>query len=103
MKIELLVEQEISVSPLCGFCSQKGHEFVLFNLGQVGKAPDCVRVSVGDRNNRADFEHKMQLEKFGAAIDMVCFTGEDAASSVHAFREFGVRANINDLCVWLLL
>lgn len=43
----------------------------------------------GDRNNREDFERKMQAEKCDAAIDMIFFDAEDAASSVRAFRGVG--------------
>jgi len=68
---------------------EKGHEVVCFNRGQTVKPPEGVRVIVGDRWSRDDFEHKMQAEKFDAAIDMICFTAEDAESSVRAFRGVG--------------
>ena len=68
---------------------EQGHEVVCFNRGQTKKPPEGVRVIQGDRQNREEFEQKMQAEKFDAAIDMICFTAEDAASSVRAFRGVG--------------
>lgn len=68
---------------------EKGHEVVCFNRGQTAKVPDGVRVIVEDRKNRADFERRIQAEKFDAAIDMICFNAEDAASSIRAFRGVG--------------
>ena len=80
--------------PIVKLLLEQGHEVVVFNRGKRAEVPDGVRVIVGDRHNRADFEQKMQAEKFDAAIDMICFTAEDAASSVRAFRGVGwfVRA-----------
>ena len=68
---------------------ENGHEVVAFNRGQRTKSLEGVRVIQGDRNNREDFERKMQAEKFDAAIDMICFNAEDAASSIRAFRGVG--------------
>jgi nucleoside-diphosphate-sugar epimerase len=75
--------------PIVRLLLEKGHEVVLFNRGKGTKSPDGVRVIQGDRNNHVDFEQKMQAEKFDAAIDMICFTAEDASSSVRAFRGVG--------------
>ncbi|MHB9023337.1 MAG: NAD-dependent epimerase/dehydratase family protein [Armatimonadota bacterium] len=66
-----------------------GHEVTCFNRGQSGEAPEGARVIQGDRGQRAEFEGAMQRERFDAAIDMICFTADDAASSIRAFR--GVR------------
>jgi len=79
---------------------EKGHEVVLFNRGQNRKAPAGVRVIVGDRHNREDFEHKMQAEKFDAAIDMICFNAEEAASSVRAFRGVGWFVQTSTTCTY---
>jgi nucleoside-diphosphate-sugar epimerase len=75
--------------PIVRLLLEKGHEVVVFNRGQTSKVPDGIRVIVGDRKNREDFEQKMQAEKFDAAIDMICFNAEDAASSIRAFRGVG--------------
>lgn len=62
------------------------HEVVCFNRGQSGPVPVGVRVVTGDRANQAAFEEAMQREKFDAAIDMICFNADQAASSLRAFR-----------------
>ena len=79
---------------------EKGHDVVLFNRGQTAKAPEGVRVIIGNRNNREDFESKMQAEKFDAAIDMICFDAEDAASSVRAFRGVGWFVQTSTTCTY---
>jgi nucleoside-diphosphate-sugar epimerase len=79
---------------------EKGHEVVCFNRGQAMKAPEGVRVIQGDRSSREDFEHKMQAEKFEAAIDMICFNAEDAASSVRAFRGVGWFVQTSTTCTY---
>ena len=74
MKIEeLLVEQEISVNPLFGFCSNRDMKLCASIVGKEAKCLMACASIAGDRNNREDFEHKMQAEKFDAAIDMICF------------------------------
>ncbi len=71
------------VKALLGF----GHEVTIFNRGvTLGPVPEGVRVLHGDRKDRAAFEGAMQAERFDAAIDMICYTAEDAASDVRAFR-----------------
>ena len=79
---------------------EQGHEVVCFNRGQTIQSPGGVRVIQGDRNNREDFEHKMQAEKFDAAIDMICFNAEDAASSVRAFRGVGWFVQTSTVCTY---
>ncbi|MBT7097720.1 NAD-dependent epimerase/dehydratase family protein, partial [Candidatus Poribacteria bacterium] len=64
-----------------------GHEVTCYNRGRSGSPPDGVRVIQGDRQDRDAFETAMQAESFDAAIDMICFNAEDAASSVRAFRD----------------
>ena len=64
----------------------QGHNVTCFNRGQRGSVPERVRLIVGDRQDRANFEKKIQLEKFDAAIDMICFTPEDAQSDIRAFQ-----------------
>lgn len=78
----------------------QGHEVVCFNRGQSAKAPEGVRVIQGDRKNREDFERKMQAEKFDAAIDMIGFDAEDAASSIRAFRGVGWFVQTSTACTY---
>jgi len=86
--------------PIVNLLLEKEHEVTLFNRGQTAKAPDGVRVIHGDRHNREDFEKKMQAEKFDAAIDMICFDAEDAASSVRAFRGVGWFVQTSTTCTY---
>ena len=62
------------------------HDVTCFNRGERGTLPERVRHIQGDRNDREAFEQAMRKERFDAAIDMICFNAEDAASSVRAFR-----------------
>ncbi|HET9908410.1 MAG TPA: NAD-dependent epimerase/dehydratase family protein [Anaerolineales bacterium] len=79
---------------------QHGHEVVCFNRGQKTNARSDVRLIQGDRHNREDFEQTMQAEKFDAAIDMICFNAEDAASSVRAFRGVGWFVQTSTTCTY---
>lgn len=79
---------------------EKGHEVVCFNRRQTTTAPDGVRVVQGDRRDRANFEQKMQAEKFDAAIDMICFNAEDAESSIRAFRGVGWFVQTSTTCTY---
>ncbi len=63
-----------------------GHEVTCFIRGKSRTIPNGARLLQGDRMDRAAFEKKIQAERFDAAIDMICFTREDAESSVRAFR-----------------
>ncbi|MGE5375768.1 MAG: NAD-dependent epimerase/dehydratase family protein [Bacteroidota bacterium] len=79
---------------------EQGHEVVCFHRGQTAAAPEGVRVILGDRYNRENFEQKIQAEKFDAAIDMICFTAEDAASSIRAFRGVGWFVQTSTTCTY---
>lgn len=79
---------------------QQGHDVTVFNRGQSGEVPAGVRVICGDRQDRAAFEQTMQAEKFDAAIDMICFTAEDAASSVRAFRGVRQLVHTSTVCTY---
>lgn len=79
---------------------EKGHEVVCFNRGESAQVPNGARLIQGDRNNRAEFESLMQAEKFDAAIDMICFNAEDAASSVRAFRGVGWFVQTSTVCTY---
>ena len=67
---------------------EKGHDVTLFNRG-LRTAPGNVRVIQGDRRDRETFVKTMRREKFDAAIDMICFTPEEAEASIAAFRGTG--------------
>lgn len=79
---------------------EKGHEVACFNRGQARTVPEGARVILGDRYDREYFERKMQAEKFDAAIDMMCFNAEDAASSVRAFRGVGWFVQTSTVCTY---
>jgi nucleoside-diphosphate-sugar epimerase len=68
---------------------QAGHEVTVFNRGQrvpPDQLPRGVRFIRGDRKARVEFEATMQRARFDAALDMICYTAEDAESDVRAFR-----------------
>ena len=77
-----------------------GHEVVCYNRGQGVPPPDGVRVIKGDRQQREEFERVMQAEAFDAAIDMISFTKEDAASSLRAFRGVGHFIHCSTVCTY---
>jgi nucleoside-diphosphate-sugar epimerase len=62
----------------------RNHEVVLFNRGQHVDPPPDVRVILGDRQHRDDFEAKVGAESWDAVIDMISFNAEDAASALRA-------------------
>jgi nucleoside-diphosphate-sugar epimerase len=70
---------------------EQGHEVVCFNRGQTKKEMEGVRFIQGDRWHREDFD---------AAIDMLCFSPEDAASSLRAFRGVGWFVNTSTVCTY---
>ena len=63
-----------------------GHEVTVFNRGKTRSAPPAVRVIQGNRKESAAFEAAVQAERFDAAIDMICYSAEDAQSTLRAFR-----------------
>lgn len=65
---------------------ETGHEVTVFNRGRSPGLPDGVRLLRGDRAQRPEFEAAIQAEHFEAAIDMLCFTADDAQSTLRAFR-----------------
>jgi nucleoside-diphosphate-sugar epimerase len=79
---------------------EQGHNVTIFNRGQHKPVPDGVQLIQGDRYHREDFESKMQAAKFDAAIDMICFTPEDARSSVRAFRDVGQFVMTSTVCTY---
>lgn len=66
---------------------RRGHEVTVYNRGQRADAPPPeVRAIHGDRKDRAAFEEALRRERFDAAIDMISFTPDDAASALRALR-----------------
>ncbi|MDA0322334.1 MAG: NAD-dependent epimerase/dehydratase family protein [Verrucomicrobia bacterium] len=79
---------------------EQGHEVVCFNRGQTDSVPDGVRLIAGDRADRSAFEETIQREKFDAAIDMICFNAEQAASSLRAFRGVNQFVMCSTVCTY---
>lgn len=77
-----------------------GHEVVCFNRGHSGPVQAGARLIRGDRHDHPAFEQTMQAEKFEAAIDMMCFNREDAASALRAFRGVGVFVHCSTVCTY---
>ncbi len=78
----------------------QGHDVVCINRGQHRPVPDGARLIQVDHHDRARFEELMQVEKFDAAIDMICFNAADAASSIRAFRDVGVFVQTSTVCTY---
>jgi nucleoside-diphosphate-sugar epimerase len=65
----------------------RGAEVTVFNRAQrENTLPAAVKRLTGDRNQSADFERQFAATRFDVVIDMICFTPEQAASDVRAFR-----------------
>jgi nucleoside-diphosphate-sugar epimerase len=68
----------------------RGDEVTVYNRDRTSATapiPDGVRRIVGDRADRDAFERQMaEAGRFDAVLDMICFTPEDAESTVRAFR-----------------
>jgi len=63
-----------------------GHDVILFNRGKrTTPNSSDVRQIIGDRNDRTAFREQLQREQFDAVIDMICFTPDDARSTVETF------------------
>ncbi len=79
---------------------EQGHDVTVFNRGKTRPIPAGVRLIQGDRADRASFEAAIQKEHFDAGMDMICFTPEDAASDVRAFRGVGQFINTSTACTY---
>lgn len=79
---------------------EQGHEVTLFNRGSGRPAPEGARVILGNREDQVSFEARLQAEKFDAAIDMICFTPEEARSSLRAFRDVGHFIMCSTVCTY---
>jgi nucleoside-diphosphate-sugar epimerase len=78
-----------------------GHEVAVFNRGRRANClSPGVRVIIGDREQHEQFERQMQQEHFDAAIDMVCYTPEEAASTLRAFRGVKHLIYCSTVCVY---
>src|SRR3972149_1449833 len=77
-----------------------GHEVACYNRGRSRPIPRGARLVQGDRKERAEFERVMQAERFDAAIDMICFTRDDAESSVRAFRGVQHFIHCSTVCTY---
>lgn len=77
-----------------------GHEVTVYNRGERGTPPEGARSLKGDRRDREAYERQMQAERFDAAIDMIGFTPEDAASNLRAFRDVGHFIHTSTTCVF---
>jgi nucleoside-diphosphate-sugar epimerase len=65
-----------------------GHHVTVLNRGQRQRSlPADVRVLLADRRDRDAFETQVQAEAFDAALDMICYSAEDAESDLRAFRD----------------
>lgn len=77
-----------------------GHEVVCVNRGASRPQAEGVRLIQVNRHDRERFEKLMQAEKFDAAIDMIGFNAEDAASSIRAFRGVGWFVQTSTVCTY---
>lgn len=68
---------------------EAGHEVTAVNRGLAAAVPDGVRLLKGDRHDLEWFVPAMRRERFDAAIDMICFTPDEARASLEGFREVG--------------
>ncbi|MBL4700459.1 MAG: NAD-dependent epimerase/dehydratase family protein [Phycisphaeraceae bacterium] len=87
-------------TPIVKLLLEQGHDVTLFNRGQRGSASKDVKVIVGDRKNREDFEAKIKAEKFDVAIDMICFEKMDALSDIRAFAGVSHFIQVSTVCTY---
>lgn len=63
-----------------------GHDVSVYNRGSKALAiGEGVTQLVGDRHEREKFEAAMQRTNYDAVIGMICFTADDARSTMRAF------------------
>ena len=79
---------------------EQGHEVTCVNRGQSGEVPKGASWMQGDRRDHAAFERTMQGKPCDAAIDMLCFDREDAASSVRAFAHVQHFIQCSTVCTY---
>jgi nucleoside-diphosphate-sugar epimerase len=74
----------------------RGASVTVYNRGRTkGPLPAGVDVITGDRSDRAAFERAFERARFDVVIDMICFTPDDARSTI---RAFGGRCEQLELC-----
>jgi nucleoside-diphosphate-sugar epimerase len=79
--------------PIVDLLLEHGHDVTCLNRGVSDLLPRDVRLIKGDRHDREWYEKTMQHENFDIALDMICYTPDDAASNIKAFR--GVKQYIH--------
>jgi len=77
-----------------------GHEVTVFNRGIAPGLPEGARLLKGDRKDRAAFEAALQAERFEGVIDMICFTEEDARSTLRACRDVQHLVHCSTVCTY---
>ncbi len=100
MKIGILGGTGNISTPITKLLLEMGHEVVCCNRGQRGEIPNGAKLLVVDRKERTAFEEAMQAQHFDAAIDMICFNAEDAASSIRAFRGVKHFVHCSTVCTY---
>jgi len=75
-------------SAIVRFLAERGDEVTVYNRARrEGELPGSVRRLVGDRTRFEEFERQMAAAgRFDCVIDMVCYSPEEAASAIRAFR-----------------
>jgi nucleoside-diphosphate-sugar epimerase len=64
----------------------RGAQITLFNRQRrESRLPPELPVIVGDRNLPAEFEQRLERERFDVVIDMICFSPAQAEATVRAF------------------
>jgi len=70
---------------IVGALLRRGHAVTIFTRGERADPPHPdARLLRGDRRDRERFEATLGAERFDAAIDMISFSADDAASTVRA-------------------
>ena len=79
---------------------RQGHAVTCITRGHSGAVPVGAHWIRVDRRDRAAFERLMRVAPFDAAIDLACFTREDAASSVRAFPHVPHVIQCSTVCTY---
>jgi len=74
----------------------RGASITTYNRGRLEKtASASVKHVVGDRSNASEFERVFERSRYDVVIDMICFTADQAESTV---RAFGGRCEHLEFC-----
>jgi nucleoside-diphosphate-sugar epimerase len=79
---------------------QQGHDVVCINRGQTPDLPKGARHLQADRTQQDAFEKIVQKEKFDAGYDMICFTKDEALSTIRAFRGVKHFIHCSTVCTY---